>query len=82
MGLSQAVLLPVATLATAGNLIYGKIDFLIGVTLALALMIGASIGAQIAHSVSGTTLKNIVAWVLVAVGIFMVLRLTIGWVGT
>ncbi len=75
VGLSQAVQLPVATLATAGNFIYGNIDIAIGLTLALALMIGASIGARVAHSVSGTTLKNIVAWVLVAVGIFMVIRL-------
>jgi uncharacterized membrane protein YfcA len=58
-----------------GNFIYGSVDITIGVTLALALMIGSSIGARIAHSVSGSTLKNIVAWVLVAVGIFMVLRL-------
>jgi uncharacterized membrane protein YfcA len=75
VGLSQAVQLPVATLATMGNFIYGSVDITIGVTLALALMIGSSIGARIAHSVSGSTLKNIVAWVLVAVGIFMVLRL-------
>ena len=75
VGLSQAVQLPVATLATVGNFIYGYIDISIGITLALALMAGASIGARVAHSVSGTTLKNIVAWVLVAVGIFMVLRI-------
>ena len=65
VGLSQAVLLPVAALATTGNFIFGSVDIIIGSTLALALMIGASIGARIAHSVSGTTLKKVVAWVLV-----------------
>jgi len=74
VGLSQAVQLPIATLATAGNFLYGSVNITIGVTLALALMIGAAIGSRIAHAVSGTTLKKIVAWVLVVVGIFMVIR--------
>ena len=81
VGLSQAVLLPVAALATTGNFIFGSVDIIIGSTLALALMIGASIGARIAHSVSGTTLKKVVAWVLVAVGFLMVLRLARDWFG-
>jgi uncharacterized membrane protein YfcA len=53
----------------------------IGLTLAVALMIGAAIGARISHAVSGSTLKNIVAWVLAAVGIFMVIRVARGWFG-
>ena len=79
VGLSQAVQLPIATLATAGNFIYGSVNMTIGVTIAAALMIGATIGARIAHTVSGTTLKNIVAWVLVVVGVFMVIRVARDW---
>ena len=75
VGLSQAVQLPIATLATAGNLLYGSVNMSVSITLALSLMIGASIGARIAHAISRKMLKNIVAWVLVFVGIFMVLRL-------
>ena len=75
VGLSQAIQLPIAALATTGNFIYGSVNMTVGVTLALALMIGAAIGARIAHSVSRNMLKNIVAWVLVLVGLFMVIRL-------
>ncbi len=81
VGLSQAVQLPIASLATAGNLIYGSVNMIVGVTLAIALMIGATIGARIAHSISRNTLKNIVAWVLVLVGVFMVVRLAQNWPG-
>ena len=81
VGLSQAVQLPIASLATAGNLLYGSVNIIVGFTLAIALMIGASIGARVAHSISKIMLKNIVAWVLVFVGIFMVVRLTQNWLG-
>jgi uncharacterized membrane protein YfcA len=79
VGLSQAVQLPIASLATLGNLMYGSVNMIVGVTLAVALMIGAAIGARIAHSISRNMLKNIVAWVLVFVGIFMVVKLAQNW---
>ncbi|MDA0305990.1 MAG: sulfite exporter TauE/SafE family protein [Proteobacteria bacterium] len=78
VGLSQAVQLPIAALATAGNFIYGSVNMAVGVTLALALMIGAAIGVRIAHAVSRNTLRNFVAWVLVGVGIFMIIRVVSG----
>ena len=81
VGLSQAVQLPIAALATTGNFLYGTVNMTIGVTLALALMAGAAIGARIAYTVSGTTLRNIVAWVLVSVGVFMIIRVARGWLG-
>ena len=81
VGLSQAVQLPIASLATAGNFMYGSVNMIVGFTLAIALMIGATIGARIAHSISRSMLRNIVAWVLVFVGIFMVIRLTQNWPG-
>ena len=81
VGLSQAVQLPIAILATAGNLIYSYVDIKIGIILALALMIGASIGARVAHAVSKTTLKHFVAWVLVVVGTIMVIRVMRDWLG-
>ena len=75
VGLSQAVQLPIASLATAGNFLYGSVNIFVSVTLALSLMIGATIGARIAHAISRAVLKNIVAWVLVIVGFFMFFRL-------
>ena len=75
VGLSQAVQLPIASLATAGNLLYGSVNIIISIILADSLMVGAAIGARIAHTISREMLKNIVAWVLVIVGFFMVIRL-------
>ena len=75
VGLSQAVQLPIASLATAGNLLYGSVNIIISIILAVSLMVGAAIGARIAHTISREMLKNIVAWVLVIVGFFMVIRL-------
>ena len=75
VGLSQAVQLPIATLATAGNFLYGSVNIVVGVVLALTLMAGAAVGARIAHAVSRTTLRLVVAWVLVAVGIFIIARI-------
>ena len=75
VGLSQAVQLPIASLATIGNFIYGTVDMVIGGVIGAALMIGAAIGAHLAHAVSQATLRRVVAWVLVAVGIFIVGRI-------
>ena len=75
IGLSQAVQLPIASLATIGNFIYGTVDMVIGGVIAAALMIGAAIGAHFAHAVSQATLRRVVAWVLVAVGIFIIGRI-------
>ena len=75
VGLSQAVQLPIASLATIGNFIYGTVDIIIGGVIAAALMIGSAVGAQLAHAVSQATLRRVVAWVLVGVGIFMIGRI-------
>ncbi|MCH7864423.1 MAG: sulfite exporter TauE/SafE family protein [Proteobacteria bacterium] len=75
VGLSQAVQLPIGSMATIGNFIYGTVDMVIGGVIAAALMIGAALGAHLAHAVSPTTLRRLVAWVLVAVGIFIVGRI-------
>jgi len=75
VGLSQAVQLPIASLATIGNFIYGTVDIIIGGVIAAALMIGSAVGAQLAHAVSQAILRRVVAWVLVGVGIFMIGRI-------
>ena len=81
IGLSQAIQLPIAALATAGNFLYGSVNITIGITLALSLMAGTAISARIVHTISGKTLKKIVAWVLVAVGIFISIRVAWGSFG-
>jgi uncharacterized protein len=80
VGLSQAIQLPIATAATFGNVLYGKLDLELGSVLAVALTFGSWGGARLAHVVPRTILRRIVSIVLVAVGLFILgnilLRLT------
>jgi uncharacterized membrane protein YfcA len=75
IGLSQAIQLPIATLATAGNLIYGQLDFLFGAVVAAGLTAGSFAGAHAAHMVSQAVLKRVVAVVLIAVGLYIAGRI-------
>jgi uncharacterized protein len=68
IGLSQAIQLPIALLATAGNFFSGNLDPTLGVLLAAGLAIGTFVGARIAHAVPRTALRRAVAMVLVIVG--------------
>jgi len=77
IGLSQAAQLPIALLATAGNIVYGTVDWTIGIILAVAIVFGAAIGARLAHVVPQEHLRLILAWVLVVVGLFIVGRLSL-----
>jgi uncharacterized membrane protein YfcA len=81
VGLSQAVQLPIATLATAGNFIGASVNMTVGAVLAVGLMAGAAVGARVAHAVSRATMRTVVAWVLVAVGIFIIVRMARVWLG-
>src|SRR5262249_58845295 len=50
VGLSQIFQLPVAIAATAGNVVYGKLDLVLGIVLAASLSGGPWVGAQHAHA--------------------------------
>ena len=75
IGLSQAIQLPIAALATAGNLIYGQLDLLLGAVVAAGLAAGSFAGAHAAHMVSQAALKRVLAAVLIAVGLYIVARI-------
>jgi uncharacterized membrane protein YfcA len=68
VGLSQVIQLPIALLATAGNLGYGSLDVVLGGLLALGQAFGAWGGATIAHAVPRSTLRRMVSLVLIIVG--------------
>lgn len=74
IGVSQAIQLPIAIFATAGFLLFGSIDIELGVQLGLIMAVGVIIGAQIAHKVSASQLRKLVATALVAVGLLMIVR--------
>lgn len=75
VGLSQAVQLPIATLATAGNIAYGRLDLVLGGAIAVGLAAGAAVGALVAHRVPRAHLRRTVACVLIAVGLYMASRI-------
>jgi uncharacterized protein len=74
IALSQAIQLPIALLATAGNFLSGNLDPTLGVLLATGLAIGTFVGARIAHAVPRPALRRAVAIVLVVVGASIVIK--------
>jgi len=75
VGLSQAIQLPVASLATFGNFLYGTIDYHIAGTISGGLAIGGAIGAKIAHLISAIKMSLMVSWVLLFVGVVILFKL-------
>ena len=71
VGLSQAIQLPVAMAATLGNVVYGQLDLGLGGLLAASLTVGTWYGAKLAHVTRRETLRGIVAFMLLVVGIFI-----------
>ena len=75
IGLSQAIQLPIAVLATAGNIYAEVLDLKLGLLIAVGLSLGTWVGARIAHAVPRAVLRTIVSVVLVGVGALILLRL-------
>lgn len=69
VGLSQATQLPLALLATAGNVVFGTIDYALATAVAVGLAIGVAIGARLAHAVAPAAMRRTVAWIIVIVGL-------------
>jgi hypothetical protein len=78
IGLSQTVMVPIALFSTAGNLIHGRVDFVLGGALAAIMMIGAFAGADLSHRAPAGLLKRAVALLLIGVGALMLVRLGFG----
>ena len=74
IGLSQAVQLPVAGLASIGNVIYGQIDWFVAGILGVSLAFGGAVGGYLAHLVPEKYMSKLMAWVLFLVGCFVLSR--------
>jgi uncharacterized membrane protein YfcA len=74
IGFSQAIQLPIASLATIGNFLYGSVDLIVGGVVAGGIIIGSTFGAKLAHLVQPFIMKRILALVLVTVGLIMISR--------
>lgn len=69
VGLSQVIQLPVAIVATFGNVLYGQFNLELGGVLAVYLIVGSCL--ELAHLVPRATLRWIISVVLVVVGAFI-----------
>ncbi len=78
IGLAQAIQIPIALLATLTNAWTGTLDVSLGLMLGAGLVFGTWAGARLAHSVPRATLKTVVAWLLVAVGGLVLVKLLLG----
>lgn len=76
IGLAQAIQLPIALLATAGNFYAGTVDLALGALLGVGLSVGTWIGARLAHSLPRRTLRSIVSIVLLVVGGAILIKIT------
>jgi uncharacterized protein len=74
VGMAQVIQLPIALLATVGNLAVGRIDWQLAAMLALGLAFGTWIGAKVAHAVPRATLRSLVALVLALVGTVILVK--------
>lgn len=74
IGLGQAIQLPIAALATAGNIAFGEPDLMLGLLLAVGLSIGTLAGAQLAHKMPRAMLGHAISGALLIVGGLILLK--------
>jgi uncharacterized membrane protein YfcA len=74
VGLSQAIQVPIALLATLGNLVYGAVDGALFVLVSTGVVVGCWGGARIAHALPAPVLTRFVGGVLLAVGALLIFR--------
>ena len=75
IGLSQAIMMPIAAAATFGNFIIGSWDLILGLVVAAGLSIGTVAGATFAHVISIERLKQLLAGTLIVVGVLLIVCL-------
>lgn len=80
VGLGQVIQVPIAALATIGNVQHGELRVEASLAMAVLLVLGVVIGARIAHRLPAALLKRTVAGLLIGVGVAMAARIIhAGW---
>jgi uncharacterized protein len=74
VGLGQAIQIPIAGLASIGNVLVGSLDLRLGLLLGVCVAAGTAVGAHVAHAAPLRLLTRLVAILLVAVGLFLLFR--------
>ena len=71
VGAGMVVSMPIAVFSTAGYVLYGSVDFILGTALGLVAVGGVVVSAQIAHVAKAATLRRVVAWALLSTGLLI-----------
>lgn len=71
VGAVQAVSLPVVAFSTAGYILYGSVDFILGTAAGLVAAVGVVVGTLIAHAVPAAALRRVVATALLCAGLLI-----------
>ena len=74
IGLSQVIQIPISISATLGNLLYGEVDIKLALVLALTMVGGTLMGAKLVHYIPVDSLKKLVSYLLIGVGLMMLVR--------
>ncbi len=74
VGLSQAIQIPIAAMATLGNFWTGNLDPRLGALLSIGITLGSAVGAYVAHAVPVVFLARAVAVALVVIGALFLVR--------
>ena len=72
IGTAQVLQCFIATTGSASNYANGFIDFSLVWPVTLCELIGVAIGVRIAHAVPVSSLKRVISWVCISVGLFIV----------
>lgn len=80
VGLSQAIQIPIALFATTGNLIAGNLDLRLGLIIGALLVFGSVSGGILVHRLPLKPVRQVIAWLLLVVGIAIGLRLLLAMV--
>jgi uncharacterized membrane protein YfcA len=75
VGAGMAVSLPIAAFSTAGYVLYGSVDFVLGTALGLVAVAGVVVGARIAHAARAAALRQVVATALLSTGLLIAAQL-------
>ena len=78
VGAAQAVALPVVVFSTAGYVLYGSVDFVLGTAVGLVAAVGVVVGAQIAHAAPAAALRGVVATALLCAGLLIAAQMAWG----
>src|SRR4051812_22580508 len=75
VGAGMAVSLPIAVFSTAGYVLYGSVDFVLGTTLGLVAVVGVVVVARIAHASRAVALRRVVVWALLTIGLLIAVQM-------